>query len=146
VVNRDGTGNRPLYATGKDEKSWITPLKEWVTHESYVAGTGDMTMILDRIGALLVKPDGTMRIVRGGAYWHCAATADGRYLGLDDQQGRVWISSIATGNVRLLATGTRATLPVHAHLSFDHSGRWLQFHTGRKHETLALIDVRSLLP
>jgi len=105
-----------------------------------------MTMIMDKTGALLVKPDGAMRIVRDGAYWHCAATADGRYLGLDDQQGRIWISSIATGNVKLLATGTRATLPVHAHLSFDHSGRWLQFHAGRKHETLALIDVRGLLP
>jgi hypothetical protein len=143
VVNRDGSANRPLYAAGRESRQWITPLKEWVTHESYVAGTGDMTMIMDKVGVMLVRPDGTMRIVREGNYWHCAATADGARIGIDDSQGRIWISEAATGNIRLLATGTRATLPVHAHLSFDHAGRWLQFHTGRSHEGIALIDLKQ---
>jgi hypothetical protein len=48
------------------------------------------------------------------------------------------------GNRRLLATGLRKMLPVHAHASFDRKGFYVQFHTGRTHETVAVIDLRKL--
>ena len=33
---------------------------------------------------------------------------------------------------------------VHAHASFDRLGRYVQFHSGRTHETVALIDLNEL--
>ncbi|MCC7235854.1 MAG: PD40 domain-containing protein [Bryobacterales bacterium] len=145
VVRRDGTGNRPLYAP-TDSKEWLTPQKEWLTHEAWVAGTGEMTMVNDKVGVMVVREDGTARLVREGRYWHASARADGKYLALDDAQGRVWLAETATGNVRLLATGYRdAVRAVHGHLSFDRKGRFVQFHTGRRHETVALIDLTQEL-
>jgi len=63
---------------------------------------------------------------------------------LDDAQGRLWLAQAATGNTRLLATGLRAIVRVHPHPSFDRQGRYVQFHTGRTHETVALIDLNDL--
>ena len=56
LVNTDGTGNRPLYAV-TSQTNWFTPLKEWVTHEAWVQETGDMTMINDTLGGMLVRKD-----------------------------------------------------------------------------------------
>ncbi|MBI3849714.1 MAG: PD40 domain-containing protein [Verrucomicrobia bacterium] len=146
IVNEDGSGNRPFYVR-TDPKTWFTPLKEWVTHESWVKDTGDMTMINDKLGVMLVKKDGTARMVREGHYWHTAARPDGRLLVLDDMQGRLWLMETATGNTRLLATGIRDTVrTVHAHASFDRLGRYVQFHTGHTHETIAIIDLNELPP
>lgn len=142
LVNDDGTGNRPFYAR-TSPTNWFTPLKEWVTHEAWVSGTGEMTMINDKLGAMLVRPDGTARLVREGSYWHAAARPDGQVLVLDDAQGRLWLTETATGNTRLLATGLRDTIRVHPHASFDRRGRYVQFHTGRTHETVALIDLKE---
>ena len=48
---------------------------------------------------------------------------------------------------RLLATGLRdAVRAVHAHASFDRRGDYVQFHTGRTQETIAIIDLRALPP
>jgi Tol biopolymer transport system component len=144
LVNDDGTGNRPFYAR-IDPKTWFTQLKEWVTHEAWVKNTGDMTMVNDKLGIMLVQPDGTARIVREGNYWHAAASPDGRWLVADDMQGRLWLIETASGTTRLLATGIRDSVKtVHAHPSFDRQGNWVQFHSGRTHETVALIDLRSL--
>lgn len=143
LVNTDGSANRPFYARTAST-NWFTPLKEWVTHEAWVQNTGQMTMILDKVGVLLVEPDGSSRLVREGSYWHAAARADGRFLVLDDMEGRLWLCETATGNVRLLATGLRDTLRVHAHASFDRRGHFVQFHTGRTRETVAVIDLRDL--
>ena len=75
----------------------------------------------------------------------CAALHDGKFLVLDDNKGRLWLMETATGNTRLLATGLRDTVrAVHAHASFDRLGHYVQFHTGRTHETIALIDLREL--
>lgn len=145
LVNVDGTGNRPFYARTAST-NWFTPLKEWVTHEAWVQDTGQMTMINDKLGVMLVEPDGSARLVREGNYWHAAARPDGRFLVLDDMEGRLWLCETATGNVRLLATGLRGTVRVHAHASFDRLGHYVQFHTGRTHETVALIDLRDLPP
>ena len=146
IVNEDGTGNRPFYAR-IDPKTWFTPLKEWVTHEAWVKDTGDMTMINDKVGVMLVKKDGTARMVREGHYWHTAARPDGKFLVLDDNRGRLWLMETATSHTRLLATGIRDTVhAVHAHASFDRLGRYVQFHTGRTHETIALIDLNELPP
>lgn len=146
LVNVDGTGNRPFYAR-IDPETWFTPLKEWVTHEAWVWETGDMTMINDKQGVMLVRKDGTARMVREGHYWHCAARPDGKFIVLDDMKGRLWLMETATGNTRLLATGLRDTVrTVHAHASFDRLGRYVQFHTGRTHETVAIIDLDELPP
>ncbi len=146
LVNDDGTGNRPFYAR-IDPKTWFTPLKEWVTHEAWVMKTGEMTMINDKLGVLLVNKDGASRMVREGNYWHAAARPDGKFLVLDDMPGRLWLMETATGNTRLLATGLRDQVrTVHAHASFDRLGRYVQFHSGRTHETVALIDLQELPP
>ena len=144
LVQSDGSRNRPFYAR-TDPKTWFTPLKEWVTHEAWVKDTGEMTMINDKQGVMLVAPDGSARMVTGGDYWHAAARPDGKFLVLDDNQGRIWLLETATGNRRLLATGVRdGVRAVHAHASFDRLGRYVQFHTGRTHETVALVDLTEL--
>lgn len=145
VVRRDGSGNRPLYAP-TDPQAWLTPQKEWLTHEAWVAGTGDMTMVNDKVGVMVVGENGAARLAREGRYWHASARADGKYLAMDDTQGRVWLAETATGNVKLLATGYRDKVrAVHGHLSFDRAGRFVQFHTGRRSETVALIDLTQEL-
>lgn len=143
LVNSDGTDNRPFYAR-TSPTNWFTPLKEWITHEAWVAGTGEMTMINDKLGVMLVNKDGEARLVREGRYWHGAASHDGRQLVLDDFEGRLWLAEAATGSVRLLATGLRDTVRVHPHASFDRRGHYVQFHSGRTRETVALIDLRQL--
>jgi len=145
LVNTDGSANRPFYAV-TDSKHWVTPLKEWVTHEAWVQDTGEMTMINDKVGAMLVNTNGTARIVREGHYWHAAARPDGKLLILDDQDGRLWLTETATGSTRLIATGLRDAVPIHPHASFDRLGRYVQFHTGHTHETVALIDLTDLPP
>jgi len=143
LVNTDGTGNRPFYANTAPA-NWLTPLKEWVTHEAWVTEIGEMTMINDKLGVMLVRKDGAARLVRRGDYWHAAARPDGKIIVLDDMQGRLWLLEAATGNTRLLATGLRDTVRVHPHPSFDRKGHFVQFHTGRTHETVAIIDLREL--
>ncbi len=144
VVNDDGTGNRPFYFR-TDPKRWFTPLKEWVTHEAWVQGTGQMTMVNDKLGIMLVAKDGTARLVREGSYWHAAARPDGRFIVADDAQGRLWLIETATGSTRLLATGLRETVhSAHPHPCFDHAGRYVEFHSGRTHETVALLDLTQL--
>tara|TARA_B100002003_G_scaffold63580_1_gene58872 strand:+ start:383 stop:1519 length:1137 start_codon:yes stop_codon:yes gene_type:complete len=145
LVNTDGTGNRPFYVRTKPD-SWFTPLKEWVTHEAWIRDTGEMTMINDRQGVMVLSKDGKSQMIREGHYWHAAARPDGKYLVLDDFEGRLWLMERATGNIRLLATGLRDKVKIHAHASFDRLGRYVQFHTGNTHETVALIDLESLPP
>jgi Tol biopolymer transport system component len=145
LVNTDGTGNRPFYSR-TSPANWFTPLKEWVTHESWVKDTGEMIMVNDKLGIMVVQPDGSARIVREGSYWHAAARPDGKMLVMDDAQGRLWLAETATGNTRLLATGLRTKVPIHPHASFDRAGRYVQFHTGRTHETVAYIDLDALPP
>ncbi len=143
LVNTDGTGNRPFYVRTAPN-TWFTPLKEWVTHEAWVPKTGDMTMINDKQGVMLVKKDGTSRMVREGNYWHAASNPDGTYFVLDDFDGRLWLMEVATGNTRLLATGLRATVKLHPHASFDRKGDYILLNTGRTHNGLAVIDLRKL--
>jgi oligogalacturonide lyase len=145
LVNADGSGNRPFYAV-TSPTNWLTPLKEWVTHEAWVQETGDMTMINDKLGVMLVRKNGSARVVREGNYWHAAGCPDGKMIVMDDAQGRLWLAESATGNTRLLATGLRETIRIHPHPSFDRAGKYVQFHTGRTHETIAWIDLSKLPP
>jgi hypothetical protein len=142
VVNDDGTANRPFYYT-TDPKEWITPLKEWVTHESWVAGTGQMTLIVDQVGVVIAGPDGKGRLIPG-QFWHAHATEDGKFLVADDQGGNLWLIEAATGSRRLLVTGYRdGVRAVHAHASFDRTGRYVLFNTGHTRQTVALIDLQQ---
>jgi hypothetical protein len=95
---------------------------------------------------MLVDKDGTARLVRQGSYWHGAARSDGKYIIADDMQGRLWLIEVATGNTYLLATGLRGQVrSIHPHPSFDRLGRYVQFHSGRTHETVAIIDLAEFL-
>lgn len=93
---------------------------------------------------MVVHKNGKARLVREGQYWHGAASPDGKYITLDDFDGRIWIAETATGNVRLLATGTHNIGMIHGHLSFDREGKYIQFQSGRTHETVSLIDLRQV--
>ena len=143
LVNTDGTGNRPFYANTEQSK-WLTPLKEWITHEAWMPATGEMTMIHDRMGILLVKTSGEWRMVTKGWYWHAASTMDGKRLIADDFDGKLWIIDVATGEAKLLATGLREPKAIHNHPSWDRSGRYVIFnytHGGK--QTLGVIDVAA---
>jgi oligogalacturonide lyase len=141
IVNTDGTANRPFYYR-TDPKSWFTPLKEWATHEAWVAKTGQMTMILDRTGVILVDSSGESRMLKEGNFWHAAPSADGSRVVLDDVQGRLWLLETATGNLKLLVTGLRDSVrAVHAHASFNRAGNRILFNSGRTHETVGLISL-----
>jgi hypothetical protein len=111
IVQADGSGNRPFYAR-TDPKTWFTPPKEWITHEAWVKDTGEMTMINDKQGVMMVGKDGSARMVATGDYWHASARFDGKFIVLDDAKGRLWLLETATGKTRLLATGLR----VHAQI------------------------------
>ncbi len=109
--------------------------------------TGEMTMINDKQGVMVVSKDGSARMLATGDYWHAAARSDGKFVVMDDAKGRLWLLETATGNTRLLATGLRdAVHAVHSHPSFDRQGRYIQFHSGRVHETVSLIDLSALPP
>ncbi len=143
LVNADGSANRPFYFS-VDPKKWVTPLKEWVTHESWVRDTGQMTMILSRTGILLVNLDGTSRLIDGD-YWHVAASQDGKKLVADDHNGGLYLIDPATSGRRLLAAGLRAGMrSVHAHASFSPDGRYVIFNSGRVKKALAWIDLQGL--
>lgn len=140
VVNADGTANRPFYYT-TDPKLWVTPLKEWVTHESWIPSTGGITMIMDKIGIVVADKSGKGRILPGN-YWHVRADDSGRLLVADDFDGNLWLIETETDNRRLLASGLRQSVrAVHAHASFDHSGRYVLFNTGRTRQTIAVVDL-----
>ena len=95
----------------------------------------------------MVAKDGAARSFSEGDYWHAAARPDGKFLVLDDNHGRLWLMETVTGNKRLLATGVRdAVHSIHAHACFGRLGRYVEFHTGHTHETVALIDLNELPP
>jgi Tol biopolymer transport system component len=146
LVNDDGSANRPFYYR-TDPKTWFTTLKEWVTHEAWVPQTGDMSMIMDKVGVMVVRKDGTVRVMHRGDYWHAAPSPDGSSLITDDFDGNLWQIETETGNKRLLATGLRgADRATHSHPSFDRQGRRILFNNGRAGRTVSLIDLSELPP
>lgn len=145
LINDDGTANRPFYYT-VEAKQWVTPLKEWITHEAWIAGTGEMTLIMDKVGIVIADLSGKGRLLPGD-YWHVAARPDGKFLVADDSKGSLWLIETATDNRRLLAVGLHDTVrSVHAHASFDRQGRYVLFNSGRTHQTIALIELSDRLP
>ncbi len=130
LVNADGTGNRPFYFATAPAK-WLTPLKEWITHEAWIPGTSDMTMILDKYGILRVSPDGTTKVIVRGHYWHAQATDAGRQLIADDFDGNIWLIDAVTGETKRLAAGLRKAGDPHLHASVDPTGKWVVTNTGK---------------
>ena len=146
LVNDDGSANRPFYYRA-DAKTWFTTLKEWVTHEAWVPGTGEMSMIMDKVGVMIVKPDGSVRVMHRGDYWHAAPSPNGAWLVVDDFDGNLWLLETATGSKRLLATGLRGTdRTTHTHPSFDRAGNYVLFNNGRNGKTVSIIDLKELPP
>jgi oligogalacturonide lyase len=143
LVNDDGTNVRPFYAR-PDRKDWFTPLKEWMTHEAWIQNTGEMTMINDKVGIVIVNTDGSSRLVREGSFWHAQARPDGKFIVADDFDGRLWLIESATGNARLLATGLRKKGAVHLHPAFDWKGRYVVFNITADYQAIGLIDLNDL--
>jgi Tol biopolymer transport system component len=137
LVNADGTGNRPFYFATEPAK-WLTPLKEWITHEAWIPGTGDMTMIFDKYGILRVTPDGAAKVIVRGHYWHAQATRDGKQLIADDFDGRLWLINAVTGETTLLAENLRKPGEQHIHPSIDPTGQWVVVNTGKNVAVLKL--------
>ena len=142
LVNDDGTANRPFYAV-TDPSKWVTPLKEWVTHEAWIQATGEMTMIMSKLGILIVNLDGRYQLMEGN-YWHVAASPDGRLLVADDMAGNLWLLQTSTGNRKLLVKDLRGEKKVHAHASFCRKGRYIVFNDGRRGEGVSLIDLEEV--
>ena len=130
LVNADGTGNRPFYYATETAK-WLTPLKEWITHEAWIPGTRDMTMIFDKYGILRVTPDGETKVIIRGHYWHAQATEGGKQLIADDFDGNIWLIDAQTGETKRLATGLRKPGDPHLHPSIDPTGKWVVTNTGQ---------------
>jgi oligogalacturonide lyase len=143
LVNTDGSGLRPFYYR-LERKDWFTPLKEVVTHEAWIMGSGEMTMINHHVGVMVVKPDGTSRLAGTGRYWHTSARPDGKFIVADDFQGRIWLIEAATGSTRLLATGLRNPKDVHLHPCFDWQGRYVIFNITKNHRAVGVIDLNEL--
>lgn len=144
LVNSDGSGNRPFYASTVPAK-WYTRQKEWLTHESWVSGTGAMTMIMSEQGILLVQPSGEWKMIFEGRYWHVHARADGKVIVADDQRGRIWLGNVETGDLRLLVSHYRRAVPsLHAHAAFSSSGRYIVFNDGNRHESVSYIDLANV--
>ena len=132
--------SEPTVLLHTDPKQWITPLKEWATHEAWIRDTGEMTLIVDKVGIVIADPMGKGRLLPGD-YWHVAARPDGKELVADDSKGNLWLIDAATDNRRLLSTGLRDTVrSVHAHASFDRTGRYVLFNSGRTRQTISVID------
>ncbi len=144
LVNADGSGNRPFYASTAPAK-WYTQQKEWLTHESWVSRTGAMTMIMSEQGILLVQPSGEWKMIFEGRYWHVHARADGKVIVADDQQGRIWLGNVETGDLRLLVSNYRRAVPsLHAHAAFSSSGRYIVFNDGNRHASVSYIDLAQV--
>lgn len=144
LVNSDGTGNRPFYASTKPAE-WVTPDKEWLTHESWVRDTGNITMIMDKQGVVLVEASGAWRFLFHGRYWHTHARADGKVLVIDDNQGRIWLGNAETGDLRLIASNYwKSSRAQHAHPAISASGRYIVFNDGHRHQAVSYIDLSKL--
>lgn len=144
LVDDDGQANRPFFYETKPAE-WKSPLKDWVTHEAWVPRTGDMTLIVDKQAIAVADADGKLKHWLPGDYWHVASRPDGKVLVADDNPGRLWLIEAATGNRLLLASGLRdGVRAVHAHASFDRTGRYVLFNSGRTRQTLALIDLEAI--
>ena len=93
---------------------------------------------------VIADKTGKGRILPGN-YWHVAARTDGRYLVADDFDGNLYLIDPSTDSRRLLASGLRQTVrPVHAHASFDRTGRYVLFNTGRTRQTIATVDLLQI--
>ena len=143
LINTDGTNLRPFYQR-VDRKDWYTPLKEWLTHEAWIQSTGEMTMINDRVGLVVVNTNGTSRLVREGSFWHAQARPDGKFAIMDDFDGKLWLTELTTGNIRLLATGLRKPKAIHLHPAYDWHGRYVVFNSTNEYQAIGLIDLNDL--
>jgi oligogalacturonide lyase len=144
LVNSDGESPvRPFYYR-LERRDWFSPLKEVATHEAWIMDTGDMTMVNHNVGIMIVRPDGTSRLVTPGKFWHVHARPDGKFIVADDFEGRLWLVETATGSTRLLATGLRNPKDVHLHPSFDWKGRYIVFNVTCNHRAIGVVDLSDL--
>ena len=75
VINRDGSGNRRLYARKQGE---------WITHESWIPGRRELAFVDWPNGVRSVHVDsGAMRTITTFNAWHAICSQDGRYMVAD---------------------------------------------------------------
>ncbi|WP_152608573.1 hypothetical protein [Croceibacterium mercuriale] len=135
IVNRDGTGNRPLYPEQKTD---------WVTHEVFLDADHVMFNVMGHNAPLRQYPSGLMvaslrdgtienlgqtRWEAGRSYWHGNGTPDGRLALSDDFDGNLWLIDRATGGRRLLTTG-HVMRPDHLHGNFSPDGKRILVQSG----------------
>ena len=76
-VNRDGTGNRRLYLRDKSKK-------EWITHESWIAGSNRLAFVDWPNGVRAVDINtGELTKITSINAWHAISGDDGRYMVCD---------------------------------------------------------------
>ena len=77
VINRDGTGNRRLYARNVEKN-------EWITHETWIPGTRELAFVDWNRGVRCVNVDtGKERQVATFNAWHAICNADGTMMVAD---------------------------------------------------------------
>jgi oligogalacturonide lyase len=88
--------DRILYIAGMTERVWVTDrsgrrnrrilnrdvkTNQWITHESWLPGTGEITFVDWPHAVMAVDPDsGAMRIITRFNAWHAMASWDGRAM------------------------------------------------------------------
>lgn len=152
IVNADGTGNHPLYKETPDE---------WVTHEVWFDKDHVVFNIMAHIPALREKPtgiavinvrDNQMRIVgqidEGRGFWHCNASADGRWAVGDNFSGNIYLINRLNNETTLLTTDHKMR-PNHAHPFFSPDGKRIIFQSGLlsdgKNLNLMTVEIPSAL-
>lgn len=158
VVRGDGTGNRPLYAEGRDE---------WITHETVATADEVMFNIMGHLPYLREKPTGVavinlrtnaMKLLgqveedmgngQLGGFWHCNGSPDGRFAVADTFKGDVHVIDRRTGE-RVHLTSGHVMRPDHTHPIFSPDGRRVLIQSGRlsggKSLDLMIVELPSRL-
>lgn len=97
-IRRDGTDNRRLYVRDKEKK-------EWITHESWIPGTGELAFIDWPKAVRAVQPQTLqVRTIAEFNAWHASFSPDGEYMVADTNVPDIGIQLVH------LATGRRDTV------------------------------------
>ena len=139
MVNADGSNNRPIYVETPDE---------WVTHEVFQDADHILFNVMAHLPKLGTKPSGIFSLnlrtnqvkvldqADKGGYWHCAGTADRKWVVGDTFDGNLYRINQENGKVELLTAGHRPksndpfTKEPHSHHSISPDGKWVLFNSG----------------
>ncbi|WP_224998991.1 oligogalacturonate lyase family protein [Cesiribacter sp. SM1] len=139
MVNADGSNNREVYVETPDE---------WVTHEIFMDADHILFNVMAHLPKLGTKPSGIFMLnlrtnqvkvldqADRGGYWHCAGTADKKWVVGDTFDGNLYRLNVENGKVDLLTAAHRPnstdpfTKEPHSHHSISPDGKWVLFNSG----------------